>query len=139
MDSNADGEVDQGITESNVKAIYDALYEYASEDAKRVLNKTSQGYTGLVVRIPVNSERGAGGNLVDDMEQAADPMRGQGLEKVIVTGGPIVSQQTFRSINQGQVNSVLITFILSLAILTGLYFYMRKSKLLGLVDRKSVV
>lgn len=139
VDSNADGEIDSDITGANVEAVYDALYEYAPNDAKRVLNRTSDGYSGLVIRIPVNPDRGDPGNLVEDMERAAEPIRVQGTDSVIVTGGPIVSQQTFRSINEGQVNSVLITLILSLTILTALYFYMRRSKLLGLVSISPLV
>ncbi|KXA91370.1 hypothetical protein AKJ63_01545 [candidate division MSBL1 archaeon SCGC-AAA259D18] len=45
----------------------------------------------------------------------------------------------FESINRGQVNSILITFLISLAILTGLYFYMRGSTVLGLVAASPLV
>ncbi len=133
VDSNSDGQIDSGIEETNVEAIYDALYKYAPEEAERVLNRTSEGYSGLVIRIPVSSERGDSGDLVDDMDYASEPFRGKEMESVIVTGQPIVSHQTFQSINEGQVTTVLITFLISLTILTGLYFYMRRSKLLGFV------
>ncbi len=133
VDSNSDGKIDSDVTVADVEAVYDALYEYAPDEARRVLKRTDEGYSGLVIRIPVNPEKGDSDELVEYMENASEPLRGEGLESVIVTGGPIVSQQTFQSINQGQVNSVLITFIISIAILSALYFYLRKSKFLGIV------
>lgn len=49
VDSDRDGKVDSDANKADVEAVYDALYEYAPEDANRVLKKTTDGYSGLVV------------------------------------------------------------------------------------------
>jgi len=134
VDRNNDGEIDEGVTAHNVTAVYEAMMEYSSEDAARVLNQENGAFVGLLVRIPVdtqNEEKVA--ETSADMEEAAEPFKTEDVERVVVTGGPIVSYGTFQSINQGQVQTLLITFLIALAILTGLYFSLGRGLALGAV------
>jgi len=134
VDRDSNGEIDADITAANVTAVYNALMEYNREDASRVLNRDNDGYAGLLIRIPVDTENE--GNVAGtraDMKTAAEPFKTTDVERVVVTGGPIVSYETFRSINEGQVQTLLITFLIALAILTMLYYYLKKGLLLGAV------
>ncbi len=133
VDTNRDGVIDEDITRENVSAVYTALMEY-EEDADNVLNSENGEFQGMLIRIPVDTQdQNKVQETRDDMREASQPLRSEDLERVIVTGGPIVSYSTFRSINQGQIQTLLITFILALAILTLLYLYMGEGLLLGAV------
>ncbi len=118
----------------NIIAVYDGLYEYAPGDAIRVLRREDGIYTGSVVRVPVDTMDGKRvGEIESHMISAAGILDDEDLDRVLVTGGPIVSYSTFRSINQGQIETLMITFIIALIILTILYFYMGKGITLGAV------
>jgi len=129
---------DPDITRANVTAVYDALFTYSGEQALRVL-RTQGGasYSGMVIRIPVNSKGGLRvGGITKDMQYSAKPMvslDGSRVEKVTVTGGPIVQKAILDAINTNQVQSVLITFLVSLLILTIIYFIARRTLFLGLI------
>ncbi|MFW6376143.1 MAG: efflux RND transporter permease subunit, partial [Thermoplasmatota archaeon] len=133
VDKNRDGRIDDDITEENVTAVYDALLEY-DKDAKSVLNREDGEYKGMLIRIPVDTQDESKVEQTrEDMQGAAEPLKEEDLKKVIVTGGPIVSYSTFKSINEGQIQTLLITFIIALAILTILYLYLRQGWFLGVV------
>ena len=134
IDRNGDGEIDENITKHNVTVVYQAMMDYNSEEAMRVLDLENGEFIGILVRIPVdtkNEEKTA--ETSHDMEVAAEPFKMESIQRVIITGGPIVSYLTFKSINEGQIQTLLITFLIALAILTLLYFYLHKSLLLGAV------
>ena len=121
-----------GLTPTNIRSVYNGLMEYAPERALRILNLEDGEFVGLVIRIPVDTRDGA---MVEEIERemnaASESMREEDLERVLVTGGPIVSYSTFQSINQGQIETLLITFVISLVILTILYLYIGKGIALG--------
>ncbi len=133
IDRNRNGKIDEDITEENVTAVYDALLEY-NDDAKNVLNKEDGEFKGLLIRIPVDTQDETKVEQTrNDMQDAAEPLKSEDLDRVIVTGGPIVSYSTFQSINEGQIQTLLITFIIAFAILTILYLYLGEGLLLGAV------
>ena len=138
VDRNFDNIPDHDIMKTNVTAAYDGLFTYAEEQAYRVLKRTDDGsYSGLVIRIPVNSKGGLKvGEITGDMEYSSKPMaslEGSKADKVTVTGGPIVQQAILDAINSNQVQSVLITFIISLLILTLIFYFARRTFFLGLI------
>lgn len=138
LDNDLDGEVDENITVTNVQAVYDALFAVDSDQASRVLRKDNTGsYDGLVVRIPVNSKGGERSEeireQIRDSASALEDLEGGELDKVTATGGPLVQQAVLESISSNQMQSVLITFLVSLAILTVIFMITRRSILLGLV------
>jgi len=138
VDKDFDGEVDPDITSENITAVYEALFDSDAEAASRVLKKSSEGsFTGLVIRIPVNSRAGEmSQEVTDDINYAAGPMEdleGGSLEKATATGGPLVNQVILDEISSSQAQSLLITFLISLIILTVIFFITRKALFLGLV------
>ncbi len=143
LDLDYDDVIDRNISSANVKNAYDALFQFDSEQASRVLRKEGSEYTGLVVRIPVNSRGGARAEEVrDQVIYASEPMEeleGDVLEKVTPTGGALVQQAVLEAISGGQTKSVAVTFLVSLLILTIIFILMRKTLLLGLVTMVPLV
>ncbi len=127
------GEITEDISQENVASMYEYMIDNI-EDAVRVLDQKNGEFKGMVLRIPVDTENEEKVDEVkDDMESAAESFENQDLDRVIVTGGPIVSQSIFQSIQEGQLETLLITFIIALLILMGLYFYLGNGPLLGAV------
>ena len=91
----------------------------------------------MLLRIPVNSGSGIlAKEVTEDIETAAQPLEsleGGVLSTVVVTGGPAVQNEILASINDSQISSVLLTFIVALAILTALYYALKRSLVLGAI------
>ncbi len=123
------------IDQENVTRAYEMMMEYREDDARRVLQEGDDGeFSGILLRIPVDTqEEEKALETQKDMEEAAQPFEESDLDRVIVTGGPIVSQSIFESINEGQLQSLAITFIIALIILMLLYSYLGQGPLLGAV------
>jgi len=140
IDTDADGEIDVGVGPEDIGAFYDTVFEFESDLASRVLHRDGASYDGAVIRVPVNSKDGLiAEEVTKDMQNATDVINSEGLDRVLVTGGPPVQYEVLKSINSSQLMSLLITFVLSLAILSGLYIYLNKSYLLGTVTLLTLV
>jgi len=91
----------------------------------------------MVIRIPVNSRAGElSGEVTKEIRYASRPMEdleGTYLERSTATGGPVVQKIILDDISSGQARSLLITFIVSLAILTFIFLITRRALLLGLI------
>ncbi|MGA1819722.1 MAG: efflux RND transporter permease subunit [Thermoplasmatota archaeon] len=138
IDRNFDDVVDENIGSKNVTAIYDALFQADPEQASRLLKRDGNGsYSGLLIRIPVNSRAGElADEVTDDIVYASGPMEeleGDVLDRVTPTGGPLVQKVILDDISTGQARSLLITFIVSLVILTVIFFLTKRTLLLGAV------
>lgn len=137
LDQDFDGEVDDGVTKDNVTVVYDAMFDMHGDQASRVLRREGGEYTGMVVRIPVNSRGGSRAEEVrDQVRYAAEPLEeleGGDLDQVTATGGPLVQQAVLEAIAGGQTRSIAVTFLVSLGILTLIFLLTKKSLLLGLV------
>ena len=119
---------------NDVIAVYEVMNERRPEDTRRVLREKEGEYTGTLLRIPVDTqEEQKVEETQQDIESAAGVFDENDLDRVLVTGGPIVSQSIFESINEGQIQTLAITFTIALLILAGLYFYLGKGLLLGAV------
>ena len=70
VDRDFDGSIDERISRDNVTAVYDALFLSDPDQASRILKRDSGGgYTGLVIRIPVNSRaRERSGDVTKDIK-----------------------------------------------------------------------
>jgi len=125
---------DADATSEDVENVYVAMLREREDDTRRVLKEENGEFTGTLLRIPVDTqEEEKVTETQEDMEEAAEVFDGNDLDRVIVTGGPIVSQSIFESINEGQIQTLAITFIIAFLILAGLYFYLGKGLLLGAV------
>ena len=138
VDRNFDGSIDGDITRDNVTAVYDGLFISDPDQAGRVLKRDGNGgYTGLVIRIPVNSRAGErSGSVTNDIKYASEPMEdleGSSLDKATATGGPLVNKVILDEISSSQAQSLMITFLVSLFILTVIFFFTRRTLLLGLI------
>ncbi len=123
-----------GGNREEVRELYNEMNEIRPDDTRRVLREENGEYTGTLLRIPVDTrEEEKVDQTQEDMEEAAQVFDDDDLDRVIVTGGPIVSQSVFESINEGQIQTLAITFILALLILAGLYIYLGKGPLLGAI------
>ncbi|MGA1847789.1 MAG: efflux RND transporter permease subunit, partial [Thermoplasmatota archaeon] len=138
VDRDFDGAIDPDIAQENVTAVYDALFTSDPSSAGRVLKREADGsYTGLVIRIPVNSRAGERSQEVtDDIVYASVPLEeleGDTLDRTTATGGPLVNQVILDEISTSQAQSLLITFLISLVILSAIFLITRRTLLLGLV------
>ena len=125
---------DHDITEEEIITIYNMMMEHRRDDTIRVLKQEKNEFTGLLIRVPVDTQdEEKVSETQEDMEQAAEPFKELDMDRVLITGSPIVSQSTFESINQGQIQTLIITFIIALLILVILYSYLGKGPLLGAV------
>ncbi|MFO7793012.1 MAG: MMPL family transporter [Candidatus Saliniplasma sp.] len=129
-----EGVIRDDIEEDDVTEVYDLMMDIREDDTSQVLNRKDGEYDGFIIRIPVDTEDEEKAlETQGDMEDAAEPFKDLNLDRVLVTGGPIVSQSTFESINQGQIQTLAITFAIALIILIILYSYLGKGPLLGAV------
>lgn len=127
-------EEDDEASRDDVEKVYRAMLREREADTRRVLKEENDEFTGTLLRIPVDTqEEQKVQETQEQMEEAAGVFDDNDLDRVIVTGGPIVSQSIFQSINEGQIQTLAITFILALLILAGLYVYLGKGPLLGAV------
>ncbi|MBN1539806.1 MAG: MMPL family transporter [Candidatus Thermoplasmatota archaeon] len=138
IDRDFDDMVDPDIGWQNVTAVYDALFLLDPERASRVLRKdTNDNYVGLVIRIPVNTRAGElADEVVEDMIHASQPMEeldGGELDRVTATGNPLVQKVILDDISSSQARSVIITFAVSLVILTVVFMLTKRALFLGLV------
>ncbi len=136
IDEDGDGTPDDDLKEREVEELYELLYEKDESQSRRVLHRSGSGFDSVLVRIPVKSTSGDEVlTLAEDMKSAADPLEElQGeVNRVTVTGSPIISAVTLESIDTDFVRSVLITFAVSLLILTIIYLRIRRAMLLGAV------
>lgn len=129
-----EGVIREDIDEEDVTEIYNMMMDIREDEARQVLNRKDGDYKGFILRIPVDTqEEEKALETQQDMEDAAEPFMDLDLDRVLVTGGPIVSQSTFESISQGQIQTLAITFAIALIILIILYSYLGKGPLLGAV------
>jgi predicted RND superfamily exporter protein len=138
IDRDFDGTIDEEISRANVTAVYDALFVNNPDRASRILKRSAPGsYSGLVIRIPVNSRAGElADEITDDIKYAAEPMEeleGTVIEKATATGGPLVQKVILDDISSGQAKSLIITFLISLLILTSIFLITKRSLFLGLI------
>jgi len=136
IDQDGDGMPDSDLVAEDISALYQRLVQSDESQARRVLHRSDSDFASLLVRIPVKSTSGKEVlDLADDMESAAGPLEElEGtVDKATVTGSPIISAITLESIDTDFVRSVVITFAISLLILTVLYIRVRRSFFLGAV------
>ncbi len=132
IDKNDDGRIDEDISREDVQFVYEMIIQL--EDSSRVLKEENGDFTGFVLRIPVDTQNEEKvEEVVNDMETASQHFQNKNMDRILVTGAPIVSQSIFQSIQEGQIQTLIITFFISLIILMVLYMYLGKGPLLGAV------
>ena len=134
----------QDATKENITALYDWLYSHSesTKDVQYVLHRTDNNdYDGTVLRISVDvdvNDNEAIETLRNDLEEDKKPLDNS-ADKSMVTGGPILTKVIMDSLNDSQIRSLIITIIMSLIVLTIVFWYKWRSLILGMITLTPVI
>jgi hydrophobe/amphiphile efflux-3 (HAE3) family protein len=142
--SDTDGD---RIPDYNVKALFDMLYdcEDSCAEVMTVVHRTSNGdYDAALIQVRVTSDNLKKADvLVKELNTDAAPLnelKTDGtLEDVYVIGEPVVINVVITEMNQGQINSILITIAASFVVLTIVFLLLERSFILGFITMIPVV
>jgi hypothetical protein len=124
----AGGVPKQTTTGDNITALYDFLYAVAPNQVNMILNRNG-GYDETVLRVAVSTD--------DDGETAA--MYGELKEDIlplrpydaVITGGPVLTMLSMDILEESQTQSLAITLLASLIVLTIIFYVKDRSYVLG--------
>ena len=132
---------DDDIPDRDIEELYDWLYEKNEDtrnDAVPLLHRTNAEYDGLVIRIMVNSHiLKKIKEVKDELDADLTPLNrleeGGVVDKVVLTGGPVVTHVVMDSIENSMKNSLIITIVISGIVLTIVFWFLNKSIILGFI------
>jgi len=131
-------------TKADVKALYDWLYlnPMSHKSLKTVLHRSeSMAYVGTVIRIDVDldaNDKPAVEKLVSDLDRDKRPLDAV-ADKAIITSGPILTKVIMDLLNSSQIRSLIITIIVSLIVLTAVFWTRARSLVLGAITLTPVI
>ena len=124
-------------TDAGIRGLYDWLYLHAKTDVTEVLHRDNNGnYDAAVisVAVAVGDTSKEIYKLRDELLKDVEPLkRTQGVSEVIVTSGPILTQIIMDALNRSQINSIIITLIVSFLALGAVYYLLERSFVLGAI------
>ncbi len=127
-----------GLPDSNVGEVYDYLYAH-SEKTQYVLCMKNGTYVSTLMRVKPTSETSSQDSIMyDQLKQDIKPIKELGYYAVI-TGGSVMSYIITSSLQRSQWNSLILTIVFSLIILTLVFWYERRAPILGLITTLPVV
>ncbi|MGA1820007.1 MAG: efflux RND transporter permease subunit [Thermoplasmatota archaeon] len=133
----------EGATSEDIGNVFDIFYEEFPSEARRVLYRDNGNYTMAAISFTVGTDSDKEAwELYDDLKVISEPledMEGGKVDKVYETGSSIVFAVVISAMQQSQINSLLITIIVSLVVLTIVFFIEERSLVLGLVATLPVV
>jgi predicted RND superfamily exporter protein len=133
-----------GAKKEDIKQLYNwlCMNPRSSKDVKRLLHRTSDNeFDGTVLRISVvvDMDDNAGiDKLHSDLKEDKKPLDGVS-DKSIVTSGPILTKVIMDLLNESQIRSLVITIIVSLIVLTIVFWFKWRSLILGLITITPVI
>ncbi len=139
-----DGVPRSNATRKNIQDLYDWLYSnpYSMKGVKYLLDRTEDNeYEGTVIRIPVDadfSDSEAIEALQNDLEDDKKPLDSV-ADKAVVTSGPILTKVVMDLLNESQIRSLIITIVVSLIVLTIVFWYKWRSLVLGIITITPVI
>ena len=134
MGNDTDGD---GLPDKNIKAIYDWLYENA--DGKSILHKSNNTYDSMLIIIRSSASNDKENRILsDEINEDIKPLKDVGL-KAIPTGTNLLTFHILDMLEGSQWRSLWITIIASLVVLTIVFFYEKRSWVLGLITSIPVV
>ena len=134
----------QDAAKGDIADLYDWLYSnpFSTSAAQYVLHKTGNNdYDNAVLRISVNidsNDNEAIDTLHSDLKEDKKPLD-DSADKAIVTGGSILTKVIMDSLNESQIRSLIITIILSLIVLSIVFWLKWRSIILGLITITPVI
>ena len=139
-----DGIPSQDATKEDIANLYSWLYSNPNSISavQSVIHKTDGNiYDSTVLRISVNvdsNDNEAIDNLYVDLKQDKKSLD-DSADKATVTGGSILTKVIMDSLNESQIRSLIITIILSLIVLSIVFWFKWRSVILGLITITPVI
>lgn len=130
-----DGIPRENATSTQIKSLYDWLYTNAEKDVKYVLHRSNSSYSsdydGAVLRISVNTgeKEDKIWTLYDDLKDDKLPLESSAV--TIVTGRLILMNVIMDALKDSQTRSMIITLIVSFIILSIIFWFGKRSFILG--------
>ncbi len=127
----------ENATSADVKTLYNMLYQGSRQQATTVLNKNGS-YDGTLLRIATRTDMGTqeAKDLYDQLKDDTAALEGY---KTRVTGDNIVNVLVEETLNRGQTQSLIITILVSFAVLTVIFYFRDKSVMLGLITAIPII
>ncbi len=126
-----------GLPDKNITAIYNWLYEHA--DGKAVLHKSNGPYDSMLIIIRSTASTDTENNvLTEEIDKDMQPLKSLGL-KTVLTGTNILTFHILDMLQGTEWNSLVITLIASLIVLTIVFFYEKRSFILGVITSLPVM
>ena len=128
----------------NIIVMYDWLYSNPNsrKAVQYILHRTDDGnYDSTVLRISVivgDDDNDAIEGLHNDLNADKKPLE-DSADKSIVTGGVILTKVIMDTLNDSQIRSLIITIVVSLIILTIVFWFKRRSLVLGAITLTPVI
>ena len=128
-----------GLPDSNIVQVYDWLYEH-DERTRYILYRDDNGeYRSTIMRVKSTSQSNSQhAVLYSDLKEDIKPLKDSGFG-VTITGGSLLTYTITTNLQNSQWNSLIITLIISVIILSVVFYYLRKSLLLGAITTLPVV
>jgi predicted RND superfamily exporter protein len=139
-----DGIPSQDATKQDIAYLYKWLYTNPNSISavQSVLHQTNGNiYDSTVLRISVNvdsNDNEAIDNLYNDLKQDKKSLD-DSADEATVTGGSILTKVVMDSLNESQIRSLIITIILSLIVLSIVFWFKWRSVILGLITITPVI
>ncbi len=131
-------------TKEDIKVIYNWLYSNpnSKKAVQYILHRTDDGnYDGTVLRISVDvgaDDDVAIEGLHNDLKVDKKPLEDT-ADKSIVTGGVILTKIIMDTLNDSQIRSLITTIIASFIILTIVFWFKKRSLVLGAITLTPVI
>jgi len=120
-----------GVPDSDLAALYDALFEVTPEQADQVLHRADGEYRAL--RMAVSVDPGAeGGAMTDQLETVGEELDDDGVT-VTVTGQPVLDHTIAQELLDTLLTSFAVTLVAVLAVLMAVFRAVHGSATLGAV------
>jgi len=125
------------VTKEDINFLYNWLYlnPKSTKAVQSILHRTDNNYDGAVLRISVNvdiNDNEAIETLHSDLNKDKK-LLDESADESIITGGPILTKVIMNSLNNSQIRSLIITIIISLLVLTIVFWYKWRSLILGVI------
>ncbi|MFP4142437.1 MAG: MMPL family transporter [Thermoplasmata archaeon] len=139
-------EIENGnITSDNITQLYDLLYKkkVSRRAISNVLYRDGDGsYSKGVIRFrenveKINKDLGNAKVMDEELYEDSEPLRTEGYSTKI-TSGSIVGQETTEELTDTQRESLIATIIVVGVLLTLVFYYLHRSKILGAITTAPV-
>jgi hydrophobe/amphiphile efflux-3 (HAE3) family protein len=134
-ETDTDGD---GVPDSDLERLYDALYAAAPEEARSVVYRSGGEYRSLRLQVAVQGGADTG-TVTDEMRDVAAAVEADSSLTVTATGQPIVQQVVQDGLLETLVQGFLITLGVILAFLLVIFRWRHDRPLLGVVTMLPVV